>query len=286
MAFGKKYGVYGSDRVLYIPVNNILPNPEQPRREFEPASLRELAESIRTYGVLQPLTVRRKGSTYELVAGERRLRAAKLAGEREVPCILLRVDIAEAAILALVENLHRRDLDFVEEAEGLARLIHVHGFSQEKAAKCIGKSQSAVANKLRILRLPPDQLSAIRAFGLTERHARAMLRILDDSLRGRVLDEVVRNGWNVAQTEAYIDALFTAEKKPAAEKRGGQIYALRDIRLFLNSVARGAELMRKSGIDAQVGRSETDSDIILTIQIPKTGRRGRTPTPVGKAEPV
>ena len=269
MALKKRYGYYGSNKVLCIPIREIFPNPEQPRREFDQAALRELAESIRQYGILQPLTVRRHGRKYELVAGERRLRAAKMAGETEVPCILMNVDIRESSVLALVENLHRRDLDFVEEAQGLARLIGVHGFSQEKAAKCIGKSQSAVANKLRILRLPPEQLSAIRAFGLTERHARALLRILDDKLRGEVLDEILKNGWNVAKTEEYIDHLFLGEKKPVEKKHSGPTYIVKDVRLFLNTVTRGAELMRRSGIPAEVGQDETEEGLVVTIKIPK-----------------
>ena len=170
-----------SRKIVSLPVGAIKPNPHQPRRQFESEELRELGESIRLYGILQPLTVRKTGpTTFELVAGERRLRAAVLAGMENVPCILLNVDAEQSGLLALVENLQRKDLDFIEEAEGLRSLIRSYGMSQEEAARCISKSQSAVANKLRILKLPPDVLEKLRSAGYTERHARALLRLAED----------------------------------------------------------------------------------------------------------
>ena len=155
MPFLRKKGLYETNRVLYLPVSELAPNPNQPRRQFSPDGLAELSASIREHGILQPLSVRRVPDGYELVSGERRLRAAKLAGLREVPCILLAVDGENSSLLALVENLQRRDLDFFEEAAALSRLIQTYGLSQEEAARRVGKSQSAVANKLRLLRLSP-----------------------------------------------------------------------------------------------------------------------------------
>ena len=181
-----------SRKIVTLPVGAIRPNPHQPRRQFLPEDLEELSDSIRRYGILQPLTVRKTGATtFELVAGERRLRAAVLAGMDSVPCLLLNVDAEQSGLLALVENLQRKDLDFVEEAEGLRSLIRTYGLSQEEAARCISKSQSAVANKLRILKLPPDVLQKLRSAGLTERHARALLRLEEPEAQRAVLEAVI-----------------------------------------------------------------------------------------------
>lgn len=160
-----------SARVRYIPINDIRPNPQQPRRRFDSESLQELAASIAAYGILQPITVRQQGAVYELVAGERRWRAARIAGLRQVPCLLARVDEEDAALLALIENLQRRDLDYMEEAAAIARLLRRYGLSQQQAAERLGRSQSAVANKLRLLRLEEPVAEALHRYGLTERHA-------------------------------------------------------------------------------------------------------------------
>ena len=171
----RKKGMLDSNRVLFLPVDAISPNPDQPRRVFSQHELEELAASIRALGLLQPLTVRRGEQGWELVAGERRLRAAKLAGLTEVPCLSLQIDSQRSSLLALVENLQRKDLDFWEEALALDRLISTYHLSQEEAARRIGKSQSAVANKLRLLKLPCAVLERLRDAGATERHARALL---------------------------------------------------------------------------------------------------------------
>ena len=165
-----------SSRVRYIPLEHIVPNPHQPRRDFDPAALAELADSIRQYGVLQPATVRTRGRDYELVAGERRFRAAKLAGLKELPCLIAQVGEEDSALLALMENLQRRDLNYMEEAAAIAQLVQRWGLSQEEAARKLGKSQSAVANKLRLLRLPGTVVELLQQGDLSERHARALLR--------------------------------------------------------------------------------------------------------------
>ena len=171
-------GLLESTRVTMIAPEYISPNPDQPRRYFDPDGLSELADSIRAHGILQPLSVRRKGGgRYELIAGERRLRAAMICGLEQVPCLVLEVSRESSCLLSLIENLQRRDLDFWEEAKALERLTTVYGLSQEEAAAKVGKSQSAVANKLRLLRLPQDVLSLLRKNGFTERHARALLRL-------------------------------------------------------------------------------------------------------------
>ena len=170
-------------RVIFLPARAIRPNPAQPRKIFKEDALNELADSIRIHGVLQPLSVRRIGTSYELIAGERRLRAAQLAGLNEIPCIVMTMDEKESGMAALVENLQRQDLDFIEEARGLSYLMNQWSMSQEQAARIIGKSQSSVANKLRLLRHSPQVLSAIREANLTERHARALLKLEDEQLK-------------------------------------------------------------------------------------------------------
>ena len=258
--------VLGSGRVLYLPTARIRPNPMQPRKHFDTGGLQELAGSIRQYGVLQPLTVRKAGGAYELVAGERRLRAARLAGLTEVPCLLADVDEEASGMLALVENLQRRDLDFIEEAEGLARLMKTWGLSQEQAARKVGKSQSAVANKLRLLRLSPSVLAELRLHGLSERHARALLKLRSEDEQLRVVGQIVQGGWTVAKTEAYIESLL---QPPAPPKREFGGFVLRDVRVFFNSVNRQLDLIRSAGVDAQSQRQETEREIVLTIRIPK-----------------
>lgn len=261
-------GLLESGRILYLPVGQIRPNPAQPRKIFDPDGLQELACSIGQYGILQPLTVRRRGGGYELVAGERRLRAAKIAGLHEVPCILLSVDEEQSGMVALVENLQRRDLDYIEEAEGLARLMRLYGLNQEQAAARVGKSQSAVANKLRLLRHSPQILAKLREYQLSERHARALLKLPTEEERLAVLAVIVKQQLNVAKTEAYIDAFL--EKKRAQEpKRGIRKLIVRDVRLFLNSVNHNLDLIRGAGIAANATQEETENEIVLTIRLPK-----------------
>lgn len=263
----KNGGLFESSRVIYIPVTEIRPNPSQPRTTFSPEGLQELADSIREHGILQPLSVRRRSAGgFELISGERRLRAAKLAELRQVPCIVVSATDVESSLLALVENLQRRDLDYIEEATALQQLISTFHLSQEDAARRIGKSQSAVANKLRLLRLSPELLTELRDAGLSERHARALLR-LNEEQRPAALSYIIAQELNVAQTDAYIDRLVTPQEEQPQRKRPS-IY-IKDIRLFLNSLNRGLETMKRSGLAAVCGREETEEDLILTIRIPK-----------------
>ena len=263
----KQRGDFLSRRVRWLDVAEIRPNPHQPRRTFEAQGLAELADSIRSYGILQPLTVRRTESGYELVAGERRLRAAKMAGERQVPCLVARVGEEDSALLALMENLQRRDLDCWEEAEAIARLITTYNLTQEQAAEKIGKSQSAVANKLRLLRLSRAVRDSLRQKELSERHARALLRLGDEHEQLCALEEIARRGYNVARTEEYVEQLLQQNRQTPPQGRA--TYIIKDVRLFLNSVERGLGIMRRAGVDAQIGRSDTAEEICLTIRIPK-----------------
>lgn len=261
-----KKGIYDSGRVLFLPVDAIQPNPNQPRTVFSPAELHELADSIRSLGVLQPLTVRRRDGSWELVAGERRLRAAKLAGLEEVPCLSIQADSQSSSLLALVENLQRKDLDFWEEALALRRLIDDFHLSQEEAARRLGKSQSSVANKLRLLRLPPQVLSLLREGGCSERHARALLRLEEPELQRTAARHVVEQGLTVARTEEYVETLLHPADKPARKK---PTFVIKDVRLFLNTVTRGLSMMKSAGVQANCKRQETEDSILLTITIPK-----------------
>ncbi len=263
--------------IVWLPAEDIAPSPVQPRELFDEKELEELSESIRSYGILNPLTVRCRGGKFELVAGERRLRAAKLAGLREVPCILLDVNMEDASLIALIENLQRRDLDFIEEAAGLSRLIRMFGMSQEEAARRIGKSQSAVANKLRLLKLPPDVLEKLRSYGLTERHGRALLRLEGSEAQRMALEYIAANALTVAAAEEYIENLLKAPEENPEQAAPHRTLVLKDVRVFLNSLNRSLDLMKQGGIDAAVRREETDSSLVLTISIPKN--RAEKPEP-------
>ena len=253
-----------SNRVLSLPLDAIRPNPDQPRRFFDPDGLEELADSIRALGILQPLTVRRTPEGWELVAGERRLRAAALAGLDRVPCIPIRTDSQNSSLLALVENLQRRDLDFFEEALALDKLLRTYCLSQDEVARRIGKSQSAVANKLRLLRLPPAVLSLLRESGLSERHARALLRLENDHRLEQAVEYIIAHHFTVAQTEQYVETLLSAKKT-----RPTRTYVIKDVRLFLNTVTKGLSMMRSAGVDACCQRQDLEDAICLTIRIPK-----------------
>lgn len=242
-------------QVHWLPVEQIAPNPHQPRREFAPGPLAELAESIRRHGIIQPLSVRRRDDGWELIAGERRLRAAKLAGLQTVPCLEMQVDKQDSAILALIENIQRRDLHYLEEAAAL-----------------LGRSPSALANKLRLLRLSPDCCRLLTEHDLTERHARALLRLEDEEERLNALHHIIRQHLNVAQTEQYIDKrLAQLQTTPPSGRR---VFLLKDVRLFLNSLDRGLRLVREAGIGAESRREDTEDAILLTIRIPKNRRVG------------
>ena len=258
-------------KTVSLRIHDIEPNRNQPRKQFNDAALTELAESISQHGVLQPLLVRPlPGGGYQLVAGERRWRASRMAGLTEVPCILVSVDSQGSSLLALVENLQRRDLDCWEEAEALSRLIARYGLSQEETARRLGRSQPAVANKLRLLRLPGSVRPFLQENGLTERHARALLRLGTEEQQLAAAQVFCRRRMNVAAAEAYIEDLL--HRQQVTPPKGRTTYIIKDVRLFLNSVDRGLHLMRQAGVNADWGRQDTDEEILLTIRIPKRVR--------------
>ena len=247
-------------RVVFLPPRAIRPNPAQPRKVFREEALVELADSIRQHGILQPLSVRRVGNTYELIAGERRLRAAQLAGLNDIPCIIMNMSDKESGMAAMVENLQRQDLDFIEEARGISLLMESWSMSQEQAARLLGKSQSAVANKLRILRHSPKVLTALREGCLTERHARALLKLEDERDKLAAIQMIVKEGMSVARTERYIDQLLLRQSdEPRSVNLG----------LFLNNLNQSLARIQRSGIGAISERRETEDEIVLTITIPK-----------------
>lgn len=264
MAFLRKKGLFESNKVLYLPVAVLAPNPGQPRKYFAPEGLEELAASIAQHGILQPLSVRRTGEGYELISGERRLRAARLAGLTQVPCLLVSADAAQSSLLALIENVQRRDLDFWEEAQAIHALQEASGLSQEALAAQLGKSQSAVANKLRLLKLSPEAVKLLRQNGYSERHARALLRLPTPEEQRSAAQHVVEAGLTVARTEAYVESLLSPTRP-----RSKPIIILKDVRLFLNTVTRGLSLMQQAGVPADCQRQDTEEAILLTIRIPR-----------------
>ena len=254
------------DRVLRrIRISEIVRNPNQPRRYFDPEAIATLAESIRQYGVLNPLTVRRTANGgYELVAGERRLRAAKIAGLREIPCLVVEADGERSALMALVENLQREDMNVFEQAEGIQRLIQVYGLTQEEASNRLGCAQSTVANKLRLLRLSSEQRARITEAGLSERHARALLRLEDEEQRNLALTNMIAAKMTVAQADRLVEQLLSGKVR-----RRRPTPLVRDVRLFLNTVSHAVDTMRRSGIPAKAEKSETEEYIEYVVRIPK-----------------
>ncbi len=262
---GQKAGV-----VLLLRVDEIFPNRNQPRRIFDREELEGLAESIRQNGILQPLTVRRlPGGGYELIAGERRLRASRIAGLLNVPCLLSEASDEASAILALVENLQRQDLGWVEEAEAIQKVMEQSGLPQEQMAKMLGKAPSTLSNKLRLLRLPPAMRQRMADAGLTERHARALLRLTVEAQRQSALAAILAKNLNVSETDALIDALLRESPAAKQKTKPPTIRLVRDVRLFVNTINHAVDVMRQSGIAAESERAETGDFIAFTIRIPK-----------------
>lgn len=253
-------------RVVEIPCEQIAPNPYQPRQEFCHSELLSLAASIKTDGIIQPLSVRRAGERYELIAGERRLRAAILAGLETVPCIISEVSDRNSALLSLVENIQRKDLGFFEEADAIARLIDIYGMTQEDAALRLGYAQSTLANKLRLRKLSADERRLITENGLSERHARALLRLDDPEKRAEAISQIVRRKLNVEGAEKLIDSMIEYSKYRERIKKGGAIF--RDLRLFMNTVNKAVETMQIAGVNVNVDKKQSEDFLDYHIRIP------------------
>lgn len=257
-----------SATVREIPIDRVRANPYQPRRQFDERELKELAASIETYGLLQPVLVRPKSNSwYELIAGERRVRAVRLLGRATIPALVRELDDEDMGLLALLENLQRLDLSFWEEAEGYARLLSEFDLTQEELAQRLGKSQSTIANKLRLLRLPDSIRHNISREIFTERHARALLRLPEAETQEKVVEKIVSENLTVQATEQWI-ARILGETKPK-EKKARFIRVYKDIRLFINSVRRAAAELRQAGLEVTVKEWETDNSWEISIVVPK-----------------
>ena len=257
-------------KVVDIPARKIRPNKTQPRKEFDEEELRSLSQAIANNGLLQPLTVRKiRNDEYELIAGERRLRASIMAGFRRIPCIIMKCSDKDSAVFALIENLQRRDLGMFEEARGISRLIRKYNITQEQVALQIGKKQSTVANKLRLLRLTLDEQDWIIKAGLTERHARALLKLSDEDQRKKALSHIVAENLNVKESERYIESLLhknSVQNEPCDREKK---VVIKDVRIFVNTINKAVDTMRLSGIDAISQKQETEKYIEYTVKIPK-----------------
>lgn len=261
-----------SKDIMYISIDSIRPNPYQPRKHFNLSSLEELCESIKQYGVIQPINVRKiSNNHYELVAGERRLRAATMAGLKEIPAIVVNVDENDSAILALIENLQREDLNYLEEAEGYSNLINEHKLTQEELARKIGKSQSTIANKIRLLRLSPIIRKILIDNNLTERHARALLKLHDEQLQLKVIKYVCEKGLNVKKTEELVERVIekysTKLTMKESEKRIAKM--VKDIRIFVNTIKHAVEIMKKSGVNVKAAQFDRGEYYEFIIRVPK-----------------
>lgn len=254
-------------RLTEIPIDSIATNPYQPRKTFSSDSIAELSDSIKQYGLIQPITVR-KGtySKYELIAGERRLRACRLAEMKSVPAIIVDVNNCDSAALALIENLQRENLNFFDEAEGYSNLISDFNITQEELAEKIGKTQATIANKIRILKLSPLVKKTIRTNGLTERHARAILRLPNEDAQLKALNVITKRRLNVTQTDEYIESLLSPAKKKELKK---PLRVFKDVRIFANTIKQAIDIMNQSGVNAYSEKSENEEYIEYLVRIPK-----------------
>lgn len=254
-----------TEKIEQIDVSSIHPNPNQPRKVFTEESILKLADSIRQYGIIQPLLVRKTGEEYELVAGERRLRAAKELGLCSVPCVLTDISEVKSAEISIIENLLREDLNIFEQAEAIEALIDTHGLTQEEIASKLSNSQSFIANKLRLLRFSPSEREIILKNKLTERHARALLRIQNASDRSKMLEMIVKEGLNVASTDEVVDKYLGKEQGTAKPKS-----SYKDISSFCSGINRAVNSIKEQGVDVKCRRIESDEYIELTILLSKS----------------
>ena len=259
-------------QVLYVPLSKIVPNPYQPRKEFESEALSELADSIRQYGVLQPLLVAPgPDNNYILIAGERRLRASTMAGMGSVPVIVSEYTTQQIAEIALIENLQRKDLHYLEEAEGYEKLVNTFHLTQESMAGRVGKKQSTIANKLRLLKLSPSVRNTLHESDLTERHARALLKLENEETQKMVLKKIIKDHLNVKQTEALIDKTLKQEGK--LNKKKPRIVIVNDVRIYLNSIKNIMDAVKNSGIPSCMEQEMDGDDVVVTLRIKNVKKR-------------
>ena len=260
--------VSGTQSVVCLPIHLVIPNPNQPRKVFSHDSLKELSDSIRQYGVLQPVCVRRKpNGTYELVAGERRLRAAALAGNLKIPAIILDMDDEDSAIVALMENIQRENLTFMEEAFAYRELLEKCFITQDELAKRLGKSQGAIANKIRLLKLPQSVREIVRDFNLTERHARALLRLSSETEQLYAAKRIADLNLGVKQADELIERIIKKGIDDKANEKA--VRSISDVRVFFKTITKAINLMNEKGIEASAKKDETDNYYEYLIRIEK-----------------
>ena len=253
------------NKVVEVEIDDIRPNPYQPRTDFC-EDLTALAESIAQNGILQPLSIRRKNGHFELIAGERRLRAAKMCGFPVVPCIIYDISDRHAAILALVENIQRQDLSFFEEAAAIEKLITDYGMTQEDAASKLGRAQSTIANKLRLLRLTDKERELILNYGLTERHARALLRLGSSQDRLFILEKIIKSNLNVERSERLIDEYIGSARNKESYKKRSIVF--QNVKMFVNTINKAVETMQAAGISADSRKIQNEDYIEYRVRIP------------------
>jgi len=259
-------------QVLQVPLSRIVPNPYQPRKEFESEALSELADSIRQYGVLQPLLVAPgKGGNYILIAGERRLRASIMAGLGTVPVIVSEYTTQQIAEIAMIENLQRKDLHYLEEAEGYETLVNTFHLTQEAMAIRVGKKQSTIANKLRLLKLPASVREVLHESELTERHARVLLKLETEEAQKTILKKVLKDHLNVKQTEALVEKYLKEEGKE--NKKKPRVIIVNDVRIYLNSIREVMETVKRSGIPSSMEQDMDGDDVVVTLRIKNVKKR-------------
>lgn len=257
--------------IKYIEVEKVRPNPYQPRQFFEQSALEELAASIKEHGLMQPITVRVIGDSYQLIAGERRLKASKLIDLETIPAVITEVSNQDSAVLALIENLQRENLNFIEESQAYYDIMKDHGYTQQQLAKSIGKNQSTVANKLRLLKLPEEVTKKVLEHSLSERHARALLKLPDKKSQLRALKIIASKDLNVKRTEELIDKILinaTQEAKIKKEQDQKMKRFLNDIRLFTNTITQAVDIIQQSGVDAKYTMKEKSDGYEIKIKIP------------------
>lgn len=266
--------IIARNEIVYLAVDSVRPNPYQPRKQFDRQRLNELATSIKEFGVMQPISVRLiNGYRYELVSGERRLRAAKLAGLSQIPAIVVSISDQTSAMLAMIENLQRQDLNYLEEAEGYNNLLTDYRLTQEELAERIGKSQSTIANKLRLLKLSREVQKKLFEYDLTERHARALLAVPDEEVRLEVIEIIHSKNLNVKETERLIEGMMNKKEGGDKVKKANVKWYIGDMRFFTNTIKEAVEIMNSSGIttDYLVTESEDGCEIKISVNYVNSG---------------
>lgn len=254
--------------VVMLSISALRPNRSQPRQEFDNDSLKSLAESIRENGILQPICVRQKGEVYEIISGERRMRAAKLLGLTEIPCIIMSANDEQTAVLALIENIQRKDLSFFEEALAIEKLISCYGLTQEEAAARLGKAQSTIANKLRLLRFSDAERRIIFMGGLTERQARAVVRICDEQVRRSVIGKIIREKLNIMQTEALVDRVLSGENIFSDRKEKQTVERVLPTSMYMNSLNALLKKIKSENVPCEFTADKKDDFMEYTIRFP------------------